>query len=111
MKKIKTEPVYLIYCLNWTEYERGWGNRPDGFQLFYSMEGLEKVKYNDRIEKQKTGDYVPDDYSVPSSTEIYTISKKDLTAIMKNHKDGSWGNGNNSESYLKSICPSLQKVS
>lgn len=30
--------VNAIYAMNWTEYERGWGPRPDGVSLHASKE-------------------------------------------------------------------------
>jgi len=33
--------VYVVYAIKWTEYERGWGNRPDGISYHASKEDAE----------------------------------------------------------------------
>lgn len=51
------------FAVNWTEYERGWGSRPDGHTLHVSKELAEKF-----VEDYwaKMPDDVPDEYSSPS---------------------------------------------
>lgn len=52
-----------VYLYAWTEYERGWGNRPDGASLHLTIEdGKKFVKdYWDSMP-----DEVQDEYSAPN---------------------------------------------
>ncbi len=52
-------------CQKWEESERGWGERPDGFSLHLSFEGLHRylTEYWDEMP-----DEVPDEYSRPCGT-------------------------------------------
>lgn len=63
-KQIETGENFAV-CQKWEESERGWGERPDGFSLHISYEGLQRYikKYWDRMP-----DSTPDEYSRPSGT-------------------------------------------
>lgn len=56
------------YVMSWTEFERGWGQRPDGVSLHASPEDFERyVKaFYDRRPK---GGPVPDEYEQPDGAE------------------------------------------
>ncbi len=51
------------YRIPWTEYERGWGQRPDGATLHISLE--EAQLYCDQITAKRDPKNVPDEYSSP----------------------------------------------
>lgn len=51
-----------VFPLAITEYERGWGSRPDGYLFFLSEEDRAWFLNHDREEKDQTGDEVPDWY-------------------------------------------------
>ncbi|AGS81115.1 hypothetical protein [Caulobacter phage Cr30] len=48
--------------VSYTEYERGWGQRPDGFKDFDSYE--DAYKHYKEFNAQNNLPYVPDCYSV-----------------------------------------------
>lgn len=50
------------YAVNWTEYERGWGARPDGHTLHVSREQAEQ---HVRDYMAKLPIKAPDEYSLP----------------------------------------------
>jgi len=56
-------PVVSLYCIEWTEYERGWGQRPDG-KSYYDTEEAAMKAYNKAFEGRTNS--VPDDYTNPS---------------------------------------------
>jgi len=68
---------YPVVVQNWTEYERGWGSRPDGISIHLS-ENHRNI-YNLEFFKARSSGSVPDEYSNPSdngfladvSEEIY----------------------------------------
>ncbi len=54
-----------LLCQKWSEYERGWGNRPDGYSLHLSAKDLKEfvAEYWARMP-----DGVPSEYSAPDGT-------------------------------------------
>ena len=52
------------YRVRITEYERGWGSRPEGFSDFDSLE--EAKAYRDKFNSQNTAPTAPDWYMVAS---------------------------------------------
>ena len=52
----------MVFPLAITEFERGWGSRPDGYLFFLSEEDRAWFLEHDREEKDQTGDEVPDWY-------------------------------------------------
>ena len=72
---------YTGYIASWLEYERGWGQRPDGISIHTSKENMEKL--NERY-GNKNQVKVPDYYSVISSVNKVNISSslwKELNEI------------------------------
>ncbi len=59
---MKKEIGTKVFPLAITEYERGWGSRPDGHLFFLSEEDRVWFLMYDREEKDRTGDVVPDWY-------------------------------------------------
>lgn len=53
------------YLLSWTEFERGWGQRPDGYSLHATPEGCAQY-LKDFYGRRKPGP-APDEYEEPDS--------------------------------------------
>ena len=66
MAKMHLRLGTTVYLVRVTEYERGWGSRPEGFLVFETIEDRAKFIQDMNAEKQ---DVVPDyywDYSIVS---------------------------------------------
>lgn len=74
-KSKKSGKVYVGYLVTWTEYESGWGCRPDGASLHLTQDDVKKFikKYWDGMPKE-----VPYEYSKANSDNgtLVIISKK-----------------------------------
>lgn len=56
-----------LYRIDWTEYEKGWGDRPDGTTLYLSLDRARAhIGRHWQALKDKHGERTPDEYSVPS---------------------------------------------
>ena len=64
-----------VVRVDWTEYERGWGQRPDGYSLHASVkDAKDYIKtYWDTMPDRSKG--VPDEYSAPG--EPYAVDVED----------------------------------
>ena len=49
------ELVTAVYYINWTEYESGWGQRPDGVSIHRSQ--AEAFRFKNMIEDKGSYDY------------------------------------------------------
>lgn len=52
--------TYPLFAMSWTEYERGWGCRPDGFTFHSSVEEFQNFLREFLSHQPKQ---VPDEYS------------------------------------------------
>lgn len=52
----------IAYLMHWTEFERGWGQRPDGYSLHASPEAWTEYLTKYRASQSRE---VPDEYSAP----------------------------------------------
>lgn len=61
-----------VAVIEWTEHERGWGQRPDGFSYHPSMEAAEQFikDYWSRQPKE-----TPDEYSAPSTPWLVFVNE------------------------------------
>jgi len=75
-----------LFAQHWTEYERGWGSRPDGLSLHNSREDRKTFidKYN---KKYNNAPVAPDDYSVADGEAFMIQVDDDLCTIVSN---GMW---------------------
>lgn len=77
------------YAQRWTEYERGWGSRPDGFTLY-----LTKESHAAHIERDKQArldaEGVPDEYSVPEGT-VHEVHISDALVQKLVHNEATTG--------------------
>lgn len=72
-----------LFCVEWTEYERGWGQRPDGAELFLNIEDLEN-SLKKLADSRKNDKSVPACYSSPERKIIFQLDNKDYKKIKKN---------------------------
>lgn len=78
--------MFALYKVTWTEYERGWGCRPDGETYYTSKERAYKAikTYWDGMP-----DTVPDCYSKPSDPELVEVDEEfyhEIIAKELNHE-------------------------
>jgi hypothetical protein len=101
-----------IYALSWTEFESGWGCRPDGLQVFTSYDELEKVLERDRKERE-SAKYTPSCYSIPEVKYILMVNDADFKAIEKLvGKTCTWFGeaGKRDIEFLMKTYPSMKKI-
>lgn len=55
--------MHVAYLMHWTEFERGWGQRPDGYSLHASPEAW--TEYLTKYRASLSNTHVPDEYSSP----------------------------------------------
>ena len=72
---MKKEIGTKVFPLEITEYERGWGSRPDGHLFFLSEEDREWFLMYDREEKAQTGNDVPDWYLAYEPASQFSLTK------------------------------------
>ena len=72
--------LYPAIRVGWTESERGWGQRPDGYSLHLTREDSEAYikEYWDKMPAQ-----VPDEYSRPEDPKVIDVNAKILREIKK----------------------------
>lgn len=75
--------IYSVYAVEWTEFERGWGQRPDGVSLHKSKEDAEKY-VKDYDKKHNNEPTAPDCYSKWSTPKLVEVDKKVHDEVMKN---------------------------
>lgn len=68
-----------------TEYERGWGSRPDGYFIFEDKEAAQKFVSGVAKERAKHTS-VPDDYDSYDYAGWHPITEKEQEAIAKDGK-------------------------
>ncbi len=67
--------MLAAYKIEWTEYERGWGSRPDGTSYHLSKEdALKCIEEHWEREKAMNGDETPDEYSSPSDPILVEVT-------------------------------------
>lgn len=59
--------------VDWTEYERGWGSRPDGTSLHRDMETA--IAFIRERTAHHTQAVAPDEYSAPGEPRIVEVSE------------------------------------
>lgn len=65
--------VRAVYQIPWTEFERGWGRRPDGATLYRDREAIREhlEEWNEirQRETEQNPGVVPDEFSNPDYTD------------------------------------------
>ncbi len=72
------------YAIPWTEYERGWGQRPDGTTFCKTKEIAEEIS---RKAYEGRGDTVADEYTNPGTITLMEVSP---ALYNKVQEDGSF---------------------
>lgn len=70
--------IYSCYKIAWTEYERGWGCRPDGNSFHKTKDDAEAyIKwYWDREKKSNPSGIAPDEYMTPGKPTLVEVTKE-----------------------------------
>lgn len=78
--KDSSKDVHPVVRVNWTESERGWGERPDGYSFHLTKEDAEAYikEYWDKMPKE-----VPDEYSKPGEPLLSQVNAKTFRKIKK----------------------------
>jgi hypothetical protein len=63
----------VAYLVSWTEFERGWGQRPDGYSLHATMNAWKKYLATFQATLSAA---VPDEYSAPGEPVAVEVSDK-----------------------------------
>lgn len=71
-----------VFLQHWEESERGWGIRPDGCSLHYSLE--DRKKYVDSIYKYRDTTSIPYEYERICGEPIEVSIKEELYNSIKN---------------------------
>lgn len=95
---------HVAFVVSWTEYERGWGCRPDGTSVHTDEAEADRfiAGYNERL-KQLNGNSVPHEYSDPTKVGILEISP-DLDAELAK-TPSIWLAVNDKRSLLNWVTP------
>jgi hypothetical protein len=82
--------VTAVYLVSWTESERGWGQRPDGYTLHATREEADRfiIEYNEKLPK----DSVPECYSYADTPVLVEVPEKLYDLVQE--KKSMWGVGN-----------------
>jgi len=64
--------MHAVYCINWTEFERGWSHRPDGHTLHVSKEVADTYRANFLACQPET---VPHEYSKPGDPFLVEVPR------------------------------------
>ena len=64
--------ILALYAIPWTEYERGWGCRPDGISFHRTEE--EAKAFREKVVGDRSGP-VPDEYTSPGKMQLVQVSK------------------------------------
>lgn len=78
------------YRIDWTEYERGWGQRPDGSTLHLTKEDADAYikEYWDGMPDRSLG--VPDEYSAPGTPRFVEATVEQIELITMSPKRAIW---------------------
>ena len=80
--------IHLILVQPWTESEKGWGSRPDGYSLHLSEEDRDKYLKNDTAARGST---VPNEYSFPDGEPYLTVATEGQLVHLKTAKSKAAG--------------------
>lgn len=75
--------IYALYKIDWTEYERGWGQRPDGTTYYLTLEEAQQhiKEYWDSMPNE-----VQDCYSSPGKPTLVEVDEKLYDEVHKRKK-------------------------
>lgn len=68
--------------IEWTEYERGWGQRPDGYSIY--LDTVSAQKHIDSFYSKRIGSTtVPDEYTNPTDVNYVIVNDDGLREMMR----------------------------
>jgi hypothetical protein len=76
--------IYAVYKVNWTEYERGWGQRDDGDTYYPTLEAANQ-HIKEYWESMPDGP-APDIYSKPGTPKLVEVDKATYDIVHKKKK-------------------------
>jgi hypothetical protein len=88
--KKNTTHIYAVVCDYWTEYERGWGTRPDGCSLHLTEEDHKayiKDCWAEEKKRNPSGE-TPDEYDVPDQSPFIALVDRETYEEIKDSKNG-----------------------
>lgn len=96
-----TAALYKVIRCDWTEYERGWGQRPDGTTLHLNMEEFKAYceEFDTKERLRNNSGKVPDEYSTYGDP-VETLVTQSLYERCVHEKSfwiqmsGTWNNPN-----------------
>lgn len=80
---------YPVLRQAWREYERGWGNRPDGFTLHANRADRDAYMREYRA-RNHTKEEAPDEYSTMDGEPVIIDVDQELYDIIKASRNGIW---------------------
>jgi len=98
-KKGTHKPTILTAVfVDWTEYERGWGCRPDGCSVHLSMEEWKRYyeKYKKSLPKE-----VPHEYSRPDNPQPVSVTDPEIVEALLEKKSVRYWHRSREYSVLK----------
>lgn len=78
--------IYAVYAIDWIEYERGWGQRPDGTSLHKSLDVAKK--YIEETWSRRPDGEAPECYSKPGDPYLKEVSKELWNKVQE--KKSTW---------------------
>jgi hypothetical protein len=85
----------FVWIQEWTETERGWGKRPDGYTIHLKEAHIQE--FLNEMRKREAQSYkgtTPDEYSYPEGNPyVADIKDRKLLADLKASANGIWGPG------------------
>ncbi len=88
--------TYPLFAMSWTEYERGWGQRPDGYTFHSSVEEFQRF-LKEFYAKQPA--HVPDEYSKPNSNTPTVMMVSHSLYEYVSDNGSVWLHHNNEDAY------------
>lgn len=83
--------IRAVYQIDWTEYERGWGSKPDGYSRFLTKEAaLAMIQRNHEANEagRKPGQMAPDYYVKASDPWLVEVTEEEYNALLKESTNG-----------------------
>ena len=83
--------MFKVLMQAWTESERGWGMRPDGYTFHLTKEDHAKfVKDNWNWYVSRYGNRTPDEYSFPDGDVVQVTVTKECFEQLLEEDNGLW---------------------
>jgi hypothetical protein len=78
--------IRAVYQVDWTEYERGWGSKPDGYSRFLTKEAAAAMiqKNHEANEAgRKPGQGAPDYYVQASEPFLVEVTEEEYEKLLE----------------------------